>query len=162
MNALRARFDALSDRERRIVTIGGVAALVLLLIAVVLPLERSVSQSAARVTRKQADLGWLQQMAPALAAAPQVASGAAGAGESLIVLVDRTAREAGLGQSLTGSQPSGNGALRTQFEKADFNRLVAWIALLAEQHGVQADSASFDALKDAPGTVNAVVTLHGR
>ncbi|MET0291236.1 MAG: type II secretion system protein M [Steroidobacteraceae bacterium] len=160
MNALRARFDALSDRERRIVGIGLIAALVLLIVAIVMPLERSVSQAAARVTRKQADLGWLQQMAPALATAPQVAAG--GAQESLIVLVDRTAREAGLGQALTGSQPSGNGALRTQFEKADFNRLVAWIALLAEQHGVQADSANFEAVKDGPGTVNAVVTLHGR
>jgi type II secretory pathway component PulM len=155
IEALRQRFDALSDRERRLVVIGGIVASVLVLLGIVLPLERGVSQSAARVTHKQADLGWIQRMAPALAAAPVATSGST---ESLIVLIDRSARDAGLGQSLTGSQPSGNGAMRTQFEKAEFNRLVDWIALLAQQYGVQADSANFEP-GGAPGVVNAVVVL---
>jgi general secretion pathway protein M len=155
IGTLRQKFDALSDRERRLVIIGGVVAVVLLLLAVVLPLERGVSQAADRVARKQADLGWIQQMAPALAAAPQAAPANA---ESLIVLIDRSARDAGLGQALTGSQPSGNGAMRTQFEKADFNRLVDWIAMLAQQYGVQAESATFEA-GGAPGVVDAVVVL---
>ena len=153
--ALRERFDALSDRERRLVLFGGIAAAVLLLLAVVLPIERGVSRSAANVTRKQSDLGWIQQMAPALAAAPRPTPGNA---ESLIVLIDRSARDAGLAQSLTGSQPSGNGAMRTQFEKAEFSRLVEWIAMLAQQYGVQAESAQFDT-GGAPGIVNAVVVL---
>ena len=155
MAALRDRFDALSDRERRLVTIGGVVAVVLLLVAIVMPIERGVSQSAERVTRKQADLGWIQQMAPALAVAPQAAPTTS---ESLIVLIDRSAREAGLGQALTGSQPSGNGAMRTQFEKADFDRLMDWIAMLAQQYGVQAESATFEAGGTA-GVVDAVVVL---
>ena len=156
IDALRARFDSLAERERRLVMIGGAVALVLLVFAVVAPLERGVSQSAARVTRKQSDLGWMRQMGPALAVAPQAAPANP---ESLIVLVDRSAREAGLGQALTGSQPSGNGALRTQFEKAEFNRLLDWVAQLAQQQGVQVESASFDAVADVPGTVNAVIVL---
>jgi len=155
MAALRDRFDALSDRERRLVTIGGVVAVVLLLVAIVMPIERGVSQSAERVTRKQADLGWIQQMAPALAVARQAPPTTS---ESLIVLIDRSAREAGLGQALTGSQPSGNGAMRTQFEKADFDRLMDWIAMLAQQYGVQAESATFEAGGTA-GVVDAVVVL---
>jgi general secretion pathway protein M len=154
---LRQRFDSLAERERRMVLVGGIVALMLLLFAVVMPIERGVSQSAARVERKQSDLGWMQQMAPALATAPQAPANP----ESLIVLVDRSARESGLGMALTGSQPSGSGALRTQFEKAEFNKLVDWIATLSQQHGVQADSASFDSVPDAPGIVNAVVTLRG-
>ena len=154
--ALRERFDTLSDRERRLVIVGGVVAVVLLLVAVVLPIERGVAQAGDRVARKQADLAWLRQMAPALAVAPPVA--AATSGESLIVLIDRSAREAGLGQSLTGSQPSGNGAMRTQFEKADFNRLVDWISMLGQQYGVQAESATFEAGGE-PGIVDAVVVL---
>jgi general secretion pathway protein M len=137
------------------VLIGALAAAILLLLAIVLPIEHGVSQSAANVTRKQSDLGWIRQMAPALATAPRVTPGTS---ESLIVLIDRSARDAGLGQALTGSQPSGNGAMRTQFEKAEFARLVDWIALLAQQYGVQAESAQFDA-GGAPGVVNAVVVL---
>ncbi len=155
IESLRQKFDALSDRERRIVIVGGIVAVVLLLLAIVMPVERGVSQSADRVTRKQADLGWIQQMAPALAAAPQAAPAN---DQSLIVLIDRTARDAGLGQALTGSQPSGNGALRTQFEKADFNRLVDWISMLGQQYGVQAESATFEA-GGTPGVVDAVVVL---
>lgn len=155
IGALRQRFDTLSDRERRIVILGGIAAAVLLLVAIVMPIERGVSQSADRVSKKQADLGWMQQMAPALAAAPRAAPTTA---ESLLVLIDRSAREAGLGQSLTGSQPSGNGAMRTQFEKADFNRLVDWIATLGQQYGVQAESATFEP-GGSPGVVDAVVVL---
>jgi type II secretory pathway component PulM len=159
IGALRTRFDGLADRERRIVLAGAALAIVLLVLAAVLPLQRGVEASSQRVLRKQADLGWMQQMAPTLAAAPQDAPATQ---ESLIVLVDRSARDAGLGQALTGSAPSGDGALRTQFEKADFNQLVEWIAQLAQQYGVQAESASFDAVADAPGTVNAVVTLRTR
>jgi general secretion pathway protein M len=153
--ALRERFDALTDREQRLVLFGGIAAAVLLVLAVVLPVERGVSHSAANVSRKQADLGWIQQMAPALATAPRATPHNA---ESLIVLIDRSARDAGLGQALTGSQPSGNGAMRTQFEKAEFSRLVQWIATLAQQYGVQVESAQFDA-GGAPGIVNAVIVL---
>jgi type II secretory pathway component PulM len=155
IEALRQRFDQLSDRERRLVIGGGIVAALLLLLAIVMPLERGVTQSAARITRKQADLGWIQQMAPALAAAPRATPTNA---ESLIVLIDRSARDAGLGQSLTGSQPSGNGAMRTQFEKADFNRLMDWIAMLGQQYGVQAESATFEA-GASPGLVDAVVVL---
>jgi general secretion pathway protein M len=152
---LRDRFDALTDREQRLVLFGSIAAVVLLVLAIVLPVERGVSQSRANVTRKRADLGWIQQMAPALAAAPRATPANA---ESLIVLIDRSARDAGLGQALTGSQPSGNGAMRTQFEKADFNRLVDWISMLGQQYGVQAESATFEAGSE-PGIVDAVVVL---
>ena len=155
IDSLRQRFDALSERERRLVTFGSIAAVVILLFAIIMPIERGVSQSAARVTRKQSDLGWIQQMAPALAVAPRASPTNA---ESLIVLIDRSARDAGLGQSLTGSQPSGNGAMRTQFEKADFNRLMDWISMLAQQYGVQAESATFES-GGAPGVVDAVVVL---
>lgn len=158
IDKLKNWYALLAEREQRMVLFGAIAAGVLLLIAAVLPLERAVAGAAQRVERKQADLAWMRQMAPALALAPQ---GAPATQESLIVLVDRSAREAGLGQSLTGSQPSGNGALRTQFEKADFNVLVAWIAALSQQYGVQAESATFDGT-DAPGIVNAAIVVRAR
>jgi general secretion pathway protein M len=137
--ALRERattwFDGLSDREQRIVSIGAVVALALLILAIVLPLGSAVDAAKRRVAAKQGDLAWMQQVGPALGAAT---SAPPTSQESLIVLVDRTARESGLGQALTGSQPSGPGALRTTFE-----------------------GATFDATKD-PGAVNAVVVLQLR
>jgi general secretion pathway protein M len=113
-----------------------------------------------RIATKQIDLAWMQGVAPVLAAAgPAVAN--AGSQESLVVLVDRTARESGLAQALTGSQPSGDGGLRVQLEKAPFNSLVAWMARLSEQNGVRVESASVDGAGE-PGLVNAGVVLRAR
>ena len=59
--------QGLEPRERRMVVFGAVAALLLLIIAIVLPLQRSVSAVQQRVERKRDDLQWLRSMAPQLA-----------------------------------------------------------------------------------------------
>jgi general secretion pathway protein M len=158
--ALRARFDALAERERRMVSIGAAVAGLLLVFLLVMPLERSVTKLAANVTRKQADLAWMQSVAPTLAGAGPAVSVPA-TQDSLVVVIDRAARESGLGQALTGSQPSGDGGLRVQLEKAPFNSLVAWLARLSEQNGVRVESASIDAANE-PGLVNAGIVLRIR
>jgi type II secretory pathway component PulM len=151
-------YAGLAPREQRVVAIGAVAAFVLLLLAVVLPLHRKGVGLEQRIATKRADLAWMQAVAPTLMAAGPAPAAANNPHESLVVLVDRTARESGLAQSLTGSQPSGDGGLRVQLEKAPFNSLVAWIARLAEQSGVRVESASVDAAGE-PGLVNAGVVL---
>lgn len=158
MSALRRRYAEMSIREQRMVLFGAVVAAVLLILAIVMPVDRAVARAHERVERKQADLDWLRQVGPALTSASQASPAT---NESLLVLVDRSAREAGLGAALTGSQPSGDGSMRTQFQKAEFDRLIGWMGQLAQQHGVRADSATFDA-GDAPGVVNAVVVLRSR
>jgi general secretion pathway protein M len=158
--ALRGRFDALAERERRMLSIGAVVVGLLLVLLLVMPLERNVTKLAASVTRKQSDLAWMQSVAPVLASAgPSVSVPATQ--DSLVVVIDRAARESGLGQALTGSQPSGDGGLRVQLEKAPFNSVVAWLARLSEQNGVRVESASIDAASE-PGLVNAGIVLRIR
>jgi len=150
----------LSAREQRMVLLGAVAAAVLLIIAVVLPLQHSVSAGAQRIEHKRDDLAWLHSMAPRLAGAlPSRAT--VPLHESLVVLVDRTARDAGIGKSLVGSQPSGDGGLNVHLEGAPFDAMVAWLSQLGERYGVQADSATIDTAKNT-GTVNATLVLHTR
>lgn len=150
----------LSPRERRTVTIGAVVALLILIAAIVLPLDRAVARAAERVERKRADLAWIRSVAPELAAAGPVVARSGPQQESLVVLIDRAARESGLGESLTSSQPSGDGALRVRLERAPFDSMVAWLARLAQQHGVQVELATVDGA-DEPGLVTATVTLRG-
>ncbi len=158
---MKLSFESLSERERRMVVFGGIAAAVLLVLAVILPLDRAVARAEARVERKQADLAWMRSVAPELAAAgPAVRAPGATTGESLIVIVDRAAREAGLGSALTSSEPVGPGNLRVRMEKAPFDTLVAWLARLAERHGVQVESATIDNAGQ-PGLVNAGIVLRG-
>jgi len=157
-STLQNWYAGLAPREQRVVALGGVAALVLLLLAVLLPLYRKSEGLEQRIATKRADLAWMQAVAPTLMTAGPAPAAANNPHESLVVLVDRTARESGLSQSLTGSQPSGDGGLRVQVEKAPINSWVAWIARLAEQSGVRVESAQVDAAGE-PGLVNAGVVL---
>jgi general secretion pathway protein M len=152
---LSSSLRSLSPRDRRTLLIGGVAAAILFVLAVLVPLDRSVSRLHDRVARKQADLVWMRGAAPEIAAAGPVRGTS---GESLIVIVDQSARESGLGGALAGSQPSGRGGLSVQLEKAPFDTLVGWLARLSQQNGVQIESATIDSA-GSPGTVNASLVL---
>lgn len=149
-------YNSLAERERRFVLFGGIAALVVILVGVVLPLNTSILATRQRVTTKQADLAYIQSVTPQLlAAGPGVGAATPG---SLVVLVDSSARESGLGKSLTNTQPSPDGGLRIRFDHVPFDGLVAWLARLSQQHGVRVDSAEIETAGEA-GFVNAGLVL---
>jgi len=153
---VREWFDNLSERERNLVyAAGALVGVALVYLVLVLPFQTSGKRMASRVQQKTADLAWMQASAPQAMAAAGVAQ--AGGGESLVVLVDRTAREAGLGASLRDQSPDGNNGLRLQIEGASFDTLVTWLASLQQQHGVSIESATIGAA--SPGLVNAMLSL---
>lgn len=148
-------FSALPQRQQRLL-VGGIAlGVVLFIVAVLVPLDHSVSGAQARLAKKRADLAWMQGVAPELATAPAPPSDS---GESLLVIIDRSARESGLASSLTGSEPGVGATLSVRLQKAPFDNLVAWLARLAQQNGVVVESATIDGA-GAPGLVNAAVVL---
>jgi general secretion pathway protein M len=154
---MRAWYEKLAERERRMVLGGAIAAAVLLLLAIVLPLNRNITQSRQRVTTKQGDLAFIQKAAPQLAAAgPGI--GTAATGESLVVLIDSSARESGLGKSLSSSQPTADKGLRIRLDHVPFDALVAWLARLAQSHGVSVESAEIESAGEV-GFVNAGLVL---
>jgi general secretion pathway protein M len=151
-----------NERDQRVLLWGGIAAGIIVLALVLLPLQRNLSKARERVAQQQADLAWMRQVAPTLAAAgPGPAATQAQPGESLVVLIDRSARESGLAQALTGSQPAGNGAMTVRMENADFNLLIGWMSRLVAQHDLRVESASITGNGTA-GLVNAAVQLHPR
>jgi type II secretory pathway component PulM len=152
---MRAWYAGLADRERRFVNLGAVAAGVLVLLGVIFPLNRGIAQSRQRVATKQLDLAFIQQVTPEL----QAAGPASGAnGPSLVVIIDSSARESGLGKSLSSSEPTSEGGLRIRLEHAP--GLVAWLARIAQQHGVRVESAEIEQAGE-PGLVNASLVLKG-
>lgn len=160
MNA-REWLDNLAPRERTLVYVAGaLLAVAILYLVIGMPLRAMNANSAARIAQKTADLAWMRQVAPqAMAAA--AAGGAAGGSESLVVLVDRTGRQAGLGTSLRDQSPSGEHGLRLRLEAAPFDVLMTWLVVLQQMHGVTIESATIDAA-GTPGLVNASLSLaHG-
>ena len=154
---MREWFDNLSERDRRIVTWGGAVVLVLVLLGIVVPLNRNIAVARERVTRKQGDLQFIQSVATQLASAGPASANATSA-ESLVVLIDSSARESGLGKSLTNSQPTGDKGLRVRLDRVGFDEMVAWLARLSQQHGVRVESAEIESAGET-GLVNAGLVL---
>jgi general secretion pathway protein M len=154
---MRAWYANLGERERRIVALGAVVGVVLALLAIILPLNRNIAQARQRITTKQGDLAFIREATPQLAAAGPDAGGAA-TGESLVVLIDSSARESGIGKSLSSSQATADKGLRIRLDNVPFDALVAWLARLSQSHGVRVESAEIEAAGE-PGLVNAGLLL---
>jgi len=156
MNKLRNWYAGLQEREKRIVGIGAVLLAVLIVFGgILLPLDSAVSTAVKNKDQRTADLEWMRINAP------EVQAGSAGliadTGEAPMVLVDRIAREAGLGTAMRGTQPSGTG-VRVQLEAAPFDTMVTWLANLDEHYGLAIESITVDRAA-RPGVVNANVTF---
>lgn len=156
MQRFRKWYQGLAEREQRFVLFGGIGAILVVLAAVILPLNGSISQARQRVAAKQVDLAFIQNAMPQLqAAGPGVSAATA---DTIVVLIDTSARESGLGKSLSSSQPTGDGGVRLRLDRAPFDGIVAWLARLSQQHGVRVESAEVEAAGE-PGLVNAGLVL---
>jgi general secretion pathway protein M len=161
MKQIRQWLDGLAPRERNLVYVAAaMLGIAIVYFAIVLPVTTSAKHRAARIEQKTADLAWMRQVAPQIMSAA-AAGGGAGGNESLVVLVDRTGREAGLGNAIRDQSPSGDKGLQLRLEGASFDVLITWLASLQQQYGVRVEAATIGAT-NAPGLVNASLTLtHG-
>lgn len=160
MQKLKDWFYSLKPRERLIVTGGGGLVLLVAIFVGLTPLYAGLHARGERVARKQGDLAWMRSVAgemQVLGANQPV--GAAPVGESLVVLIDRSARECGLGTSLTGQTPNGDTGIRVRLESAAFDVLVECLGKLQQAHAVSIESATIDRTAK-PGLVNASLVLN--
>ena len=154
MNKLRTWFFGLQQRERRVLTVGAIAvAVLILLFGLLLPLQGAVSGLNRRNAIKREDLAWMQVHQAEIASTVLPPD----SGEAPVVVVDRTAREAGLTDALRGTAPSGNG-VRVQLEAAPFDAMVPWFAKLDESYGLAIESITLDRGTHT-GLVNASITF---
>jgi type II secretory pathway component PulM len=156
---MKLSLDTMSEREQRLVKIGAAAAVLIIIFGVLLPLDSSVTKARARVTQKQADLVWMRGVVPFIAQSTPMRQPGAGGGESLLVIVDRSVREAGMEKSLAGTEPGGPGSIQVRLEKAPFDAIIGWLSRLSQSNGLSVDGATIDSA-GAPGIVNAAIVLH--
>lgn len=160
MESLKQWFNGLQPRERTIILAGAVLVLlVAIYILALAPFYGAVNSRAARVSEKEADLAWMRSVAGELQAlnASQPMRQAP-SGESLVVLIDRAARECGLASALTGQTPNGESGIRVRLESAEFDKLMVCLGTLQQVHAVTIESATIDRTAQ-PGLVNASLVL---
>jgi general secretion pathway protein M len=157
MNKLRAWYASLEPREQRVVSIGAVVlGLMILVGAILLPLESAVSNSVRGIETRREDLAWMRVNAPEVRALGSQLP--ADTGEAPVVVVDRVGREAGLASALRGTQPSSTGGVRVQVEGAPFDAMVTWLDTLDRRYGLAIESITVDRTP-APGMVNASISF---
>jgi general secretion pathway protein M len=160
MDSLKQWFAGLQPRERVIIVAGAVLVLLVAIYVLALqPFYKAVNGSAQRVAQKEADLAWMRSIAGELQALnASQPMGQAPSGESLVVLIDRAARECGLASALTGQTPNGESGIRVRLESADFDKLMVCLGTLQQVHAVSIESATIDRAAQ-PGLVNASIVL---
>lgn len=161
MQKLKDWYYSLQARERLMVSIGGIlAVLTILYVFALAPFYSAIDARAERVAQKQGDLAWMRSVAGDVIGLSQDAPiPVAPSGESLVVLVDRAARECGLSSALTGQTPNGATGIRVRLERADFDKLILCLANLQQGHAVSIESATIDRTSE-PGFVNASLVLN--
>lgn len=158
---VQAWFAGLAPRERLLVGAAAILAVFAILFSLTFrPLLAARAEAAVNVAEQQSLLADIEQVARRAGpqrGGSQAVPAAAGA-DSLVVLVDRTTRERGLGAYLKRNQPEGDNAIRLRLENVPFDQLLEWLADAQARHGLGATSASFDPSGE-DGRVNSNLVL---
>lgn len=148
---MKAWFEALELRERRMLIIGTVLlSITLFYVLVWAPLENGVESMRKSNAEQQALLRWMQQSAQEV----KQLRGSSGRpaqlaqGQSLLAAIDRAARANKLDDALKRVQPDGSNRARVWLEGASFDQIVRWLDGLQRQQGVRVVSSVFDALEE--------------
>ncbi|NOX91400.1 MAG: type II secretion system protein M [Gammaproteobacteria bacterium] len=154
---MKAWFNGLEANERRLLIVGGGLLLVIFLyVGIWEPLTDKVETLRVSTTEQAALLAWMRSAAQEVkqlrGRSGQQAKPAGG--QSLLSLVDRTAKSGRLGPALKRVQPDGDEKVGVWLEAANFDDLVRWLAALETRHGVRVVSSVFQALETS-GRVDA-------
>jgi len=152
----------LRPREQTLLAIGaGVLVLSLSYLIVWEPFASKQERLQESVASQQKLVVWMSDSVQELRQLRNSSPGAGGSGgQSLLGIIDSSAKAAQLGQSMTRVEPEGSNKVRVWFERAEFDVLTRWMSTLASRYGVTAESVTID--KDAnAGRVSARLVFQG-
>lgn len=151
----------LQPRERHTLLGGGIALALIMVYALGIdPFRQELRRLEQSVTAQQEVLGWMQQAA---AEVKQLRGNRPGAtqvsGQSLMSLIDASARSTGLSGAIKQLRPEGQG-VKVRLEEAAFDDMLRWLGQLNSHHGIHVSGLVMERLPQ-PGRVNASVVLGG-
>ena len=152
---MKAWFYGLPPRERWIVGIGAAVAIAIVFWGfIVRPMRAEIATLRSTVDTNQrllVDVARIESTQPAGSASVRQ-----GVDQTLVVIVDDTARTHGI--DFPRTRANGPSGVDVTFQGASFDSLVAWLLVLHATYGVDVESASFSSAR-APGLVNGQISL---
>ena len=144
--------NSLEQNERRMVIAGSVLLMMMLVYIMAWePLVNKVGALRASTAEQQTLLSWMKQAAQEV----KQLRGLTGqrnrpaSSQSLLSLVDSTAKAGKLGKSLKRVQPDGDQKVRVWLEEANFDDVIRWLTALETRQGVRIVSTVFQARENA-------------
>lgn len=152
---MKAWFYGLQVRERWIVAVGAAAAVIIVAWGfVITPLRAEIATLRTSVDTKQrllVDVARVEGERPTT-----VAGSRQGAEQTLVVIVDSTARNHGL--DLARTRANGPSGVDVSFQSASADALLAWLLVLHDTYGIDVETASFSPTRE-PGLVTGQLSL---
>ena len=147
----------LKPSERVIISVGGIIFSVLILYLVVLePFMLKTEELTAKVAAQKTKIEWLKKTSLEV----KHLQGSSGqktsqkkSGQSLLVVVDQTAKKNKLAEALKRVEPDGSDRVRVWMDNASFDDVANWLGILRSDYQLDVESAVFDKV-EASGLVN--------
>ena len=148
----------LAPRERLILGCGAVAAIAIIVWGLLWkPLHDGRTQLADQVDQKS-NLYIDVQRAMSVDGQDTDNPAPGGAGQSILILIDTSARSYGLAESFTQTRPNGPNEISVSFQRAPFDTIVSWLIELESTYGIAVNSVSMTD-SGQPGLINGQVFL---
>ncbi|MFP3873936.1 MAG: type II secretion system protein GspM [Thiohalophilus sp.] len=153
-------WQARNIRERWILAIGGtLTVIVFAYVGLWEPLVKQRTTLEQELVELRETHAWMKQAAATIRdRSDQSGTLPATDDRSLIGLVDRSARNAGLGDQLNRVQPRGDHGVQIWFEQVAFDRLIIWIDELERSSGTRVSAMQVEATATG-GLVDARLNL---
>lgn len=153
-------FLSLAPRERLLVAAAAaVTVAAVFFLAVWEPLHKGAEQLEERIVRERDQAAWIAAIAAEAETLRATGRGQVkAAGDSLLSVIDRSSRNAGLGDAVQRIQPEGDNRAAVTLEGSGFNALLVWLRTLEQTYGVSVAALTVSR-GEQPGTIQARMTL---
>lgn len=156
-------FLSRQPNEQRTLIIGAVILVIFFLYQYVwAPLSASVVEQKQTMVQQRETLNWIKQASMEAKAAGGVrpAGSTDGSKQSILALVDKSAKQSNLGRSIRKVEPQGDDKVQIWVEQASFDGLLGWLGSLQLEHGINVSSITIDRQTQS-GIVNSRLVLSG-
>lgn len=160
---MKEYFASLKPRERMFLMTGAIFLVLAFLYWIIWePFSKSVDSMKLTVVQQQTTLSEMKKMATEFTELRAKASPSQKStqGQSLLTLIDSSAKNRKLGPALKRVEPVGDSKVRVRLDKANFNDMVRWIGYLEQNYGILATSITLDT-QSTSGQVNARLVMEG-
>jgi len=156
----KERFDALAKREQLALVIGSAAVVLFILYELIWsPYLNAVANLRNRITDEQKTLQWMQSADRNMQHMQAVATNNQLSPVALLGVLQKEINSAGLSGELTGLKQSSSNAVQMNFQKVEFDKLIALLIKVIKQENVTISQMSVTA-DAAPGLVTGEIVLN--